>query len=141
MYSVSIWYKSCHLWMPVWTPHLWPLEFLLLSARVANLHTCTLEKGKGFLTYSRWCRSIIPVNMTYVKLCSKLLGSVRLNCFEPIRKIIFVLEIWNSLRKAGNWLACILLHYLYQINWSFPSFTYSAVFSNWTFLRFAIYFF
>ena len=99
----------------------------------SNLHTFALRKGKGFLTYFRWRRSIIPVNMTYVKLSLKLLGSVLLNCFEPIRKIIFVLEIWNILRKAGNWLIYILHWCFYKINRSFPLFSWSYIFSNCAF--------
>ena len=55
-----------------------------------------VEERKGFLTCSRWCRSIIPVNMTYVKLYLRLLGSVLSNFFEPIRKILF----WRSYERT-----------------------------------------
>ena len=55
-----------------------------------------VEKGKGFLTCSRWCRSIIPVNMTYVKLYLNLLGSVLSNFLSLLEKLLF----WRSYERT-----------------------------------------
>ena len=71
---------------------------LLLSARVANLHTSTLRKGRV-----SWPALDDAVNHSCQRdICQIIFQITRLGpfeLFEPIRKIIVLEELWKNLKK------------------------------------------